>query len=430
MPKATLSSLNPSDLVGALRSDFKLRSHVGVATVGTEEESAVYFTDERPAGLTSVDGVEVVVRNLQAEISTPLLDGRQARQFQITVFAASYTSADDLNRFVDVFTGYYGVSNVGITTLEDGDAYAAAINGADLGGVVAARQLVFTVPSKRYVGQQGDAVDAPKDGNQYVRQNGAWVIGSGGPAPDLTGYTTEQQLEARVARADGGYEFTGAFADRQSGQSGQNDFGTLVSYTSADAAVGRWRRFGFSAAANALNDNEYWGETDPNYDSAKGLFGGLHMPAGVTQLFDFSFDDTGSANSYSAEKPVVDSESETELRYSAANGSIDFGQCRVGDLALVRFDFNVKPQVANTTVEVAMIWATRNANDEITFTFPLTGEPIFYGTGTVGRTFLNRPLLTAYFASQEDVNARALLAIRADNPIQVAPLTTLVTLVR
>ena len=117
-------------------------------------------------------------------------------------------------------------------------------------------------------------------------------------------------------------------------------------------------------------------------------------------------------------------------KYTAATGSIDFRDCRVGDLALVRFDFNVIPQIANTTVEVAIIWATRNANDEITFTFALTGEPLFYGTGTVGRTFLNRPMLSGYFASAEDVNARALLAIRADNTVQVAPLTTLVTIVR
>ena len=32
---------------------------------------------------------------------------------------------------------------------------------------------------------------------------------------------------------------------------------------------------------------------------------------------------------------------------------------------------------------------------------------------------MTRPLLSAYFASDEDVNARALLAIRADNPIQI-----------
>ena len=233
--------------------------------------------------------------------------------------------------------------------------------------------------------------------------------------------TVSTMIDTAVARADGGYEFTGGFADRLTGQAGANDFGTFVAYTQAMVDDERWLRFGFSSAANVANDQQYWGETDPDYDSTKGLFGGLHMPANVNNLFDFAYDD--GANGYSAA-------SNGALKYTAATGSIDFRDCSVGDLALVRFDFNVIPQIANTTVEVAIIWATRNADDDITFTFALTGEPLFYGTGTVGRTFLNRPMLSGYFASAEDVNARALLAIRADNPVQVAPLTTLVTIVR
>lgn len=235
---------------------------------------------------------------------------------------------------------------------------------------------------------------------------------------DLSAYSTTAEIEARVERADGGYEFTGGFADRLSGSAGANDLGSFVSYDQVMVQEQRWFRFGFSEAANQANDNQYWGETDPAYDNSKGLFGGLHMPAGVTQLFDF--DDNTDYNLAG----------EGSTKYTAAGGSIDFRECRVGDLALVRFDFNVKPQVANTTLEVALIWQTRNAQDVGTFTFALTGEPVFFGTGTVGRTFLNRPLLSAYFASAEDVNARALLAVRADNPVQVAPLTTLVTLVR
>ena len=233
--------------------------------------------------------------------------------------------------------------------------------------------------------------------------------------------TVSTMIDTAVARADGGYEFTGGFSDRLTGQAGANTFGTYVAYTQAMVDDERWLRFGFSSAANVANDQQYWGETDPYYDSTKGLFGGLHMPANVNNLFDFTYDD--GANGYSAA-------SNSGTKYTAATGSIDFRDCRVGDLALVRFDFNVIPQIANTTVEVAIIWATRNANDDITFTFALTGEPLFYGTGTVGRTFLNRPMLSGYFASAEDVNARALLAIRADNPVQVAPLTTLVTIVR
>ena len=81
-------------------------------------------------------------------------------------------------------------------------------------------------------------------------------------------------------------------------------------------------------------------------------------------------------------------------------------------------------------LEVGLIFMTRDEDDNPTFTFPLAGQPVFYGTGTVGRTFLNRPVLSAYFASNEDLNARALPAIRADNAIQIQPLAMLAAIQR
>ena len=241
--------------------------------------------------------------------------------------------------------------------------------------------------------------------------------------------TSLQQFESSSQRGTdnifnqgvGGYEFTGGFSDRTTGSTGISTLGNYIAYPQSYVNEQRWYRFGLDTTSQVANDNQYWGETDPDFDQTKGLFGGLHMPSGVNQLFDFSYNDAvgaGATVGYSTS-------SDGSLKYNYATGSFDFSQCQVGDLALVRFDFNVQPQIANTTLEVAMIWSTRNANNDITFTFPLTGSPLFYGTGTVGRTFLNRPLLTAYFASSEDVNARALLAIRADNPIKIAPLTTL-----
>lgn len=223
----------------------------------------------------------------------------------------------------------------------------------------------------------------------------------------------------------GGYEFSGGFADRLSGQSGANDFGTFVAYTQGMADDNQWMRFGFSEAARDANDNVYWSDpdtaNDPEFDAGKGLFGGVHNPSGATSLIDFAFSESPG---YSA------GVSGGSLNYTAADGSLDFSTCTVGDKAEVRFDFNVIPQIANTTIEIAMIWETRDAQGNPTFIFPLTGTPIFYGTGTVGKTFLNRPVITAYFASNEDVRAKALLAIKADNPVQIAPLTTLVTIQR
>lgn len=230
------------------------------------------------------------------------------------------------------------------------------------------------------------------------------------------GFTGTEAEYAVQSLTHGGQEFTGGFTDRLIGQAGASDFGTSVSYTQAQATAGTWRRFGIDATARDANDNPYWAGAAPT--QGKGLFGGTQMPYGVTDMFDFT--DTSIAAA------VTDGANP----YTAANGSLDWTDCKVGDQAIIRFDFNVIPQVANTTVEVGLIFATRDANDNVTFTFPLTTTPLFYGTGSVGNTYLNRPQMTAYFASSEDINARALPAIRADNPVLIQPLTMLTTIIR
>ncbi len=221
---------------------------------------------------------------------------------------------------------------------------------------------------------------------------------------------------AKNKASNGGQEFTGGFTDRLAGQTGSSDLGTNVSYTQTMADAGTWYRFGIDETARDANDVTYWAGAAPT--QGKGLFGGTQMPEGVENMFDFT--DTSIAAAVTS----------GSLQYTAANGSLTWKECLVGDLANVRFDFNVTPQVANTTVEIAMIFATRDPSDVVTFTFPLTTTPLFYGTGSVGRTFLNRPIMTAYFASPEDTNARALVAIRADNPILIQPLTLLTSIHR
>jgi hypothetical protein len=228
-------------------------------------------------------------------------------------------------------------------------------------------------------------------------------------------------IEAEVIPADGGYEFTGGFANRRDGQAGASDVGTSVEYTSQMVRDNQWLRFGFATSANLANDSAYWVDPTPAPTSGVGLFGGSYMPAGVTQMIDFDFYDPA----FSDLSSLADGQLMTP-----ASGSLDFSECRAGDLALVRFDFNAIVQTANTTLEIALIWATRDANDNITYSFTLTTQPIFFGQGTVGNTYLNRPIISAYFASNEDVNARALLAVKADQPIFIQPLTTLVTIVR
>ena len=250
--------------------------------------------------------------------------------------------------------------------------------------------------------------------------------------------SAERGVDNFFSEGIGGYEFTGGFSDRESGSTGASDFGTFIPYTQAMADSAQWRRFGFSESQQQANDNAYF-PTDARpgrvFDQSKGLFGGIFMPSGVTELIDYGWSDTvggtlPNGDPFTGYSTEVNSGNPADFNYTAADGSFDFRECQPGDLLQLRFDFNVNVQIANTTLEIALIWQTRDANDNPTFTFALTGQPIFYGTGTVGRTFLNRPFLSAYFASAEDTNARALLAIRADNPIQVAPLSTLVTIQR
>ena len=254
----------------------------------------------------------------------------------------------------------------------------------------------------------------------------------------VTSATEGQTLQANVdgdfvpvdvatltAGVDTGYEFTGGFTDRTTGQAGANDLGSNVQYTQTMATNDTWYRFGFDATRQAANDVAYFPVTDPTFDQTKGLFGGIHMPEGVNNLIDFtdtSFEDASTATFAAG--------GSTSISMTNATGSYDLTDCNVGDLVKVRFSFNAVPQVANSTLEVGLIFATRNADDEITFVFPLTTQPIYYGTGTQGIGFLNRVEMSAYIASTEDINARFLPAIRCNNEILIQPLTTLISIVR
>lgn len=255
---------------------------------------------------------------------------------------------------------------------------------------------------------------------KILGNNSYWEAAKGDPPSSGTGAS-----EGDLRQSDGGYEFTGGFSAKETGADGGANFGTYLTYDAANVAADEWLRFGFTSTSQVTEDVAYWTDPDPSgqtgFDQTKGLFGGLFMPYGATNLIDYSFNESPG---YSA---GVNGQS---LNYTAADGSFDFSQCQPGDFAQVRFDFEVRPQVANTTLQIAMIWQTRDDQGNQTAIFPLTGTPLFYGTGTVGAVFLNRPVITAYFASNEDVRAKALLAIKADNPIQIAPITTLVTIGR
>ena len=237
-----------------------------------------------------------------------------------------------------------------------------------------------------------------------------------GTATDSDGSRTSEDGLAKT-----GYEFSGGFTDRSDGQSGADDIGSNVQYTNAQADAGTWLRFGFDRTRQIANDSAYFPITEPDvFDQTKGLFGGQHMPSGFTNLFEFGENDTTWNDAVEA----------GNLQYTAATGSYDIREGEVGDLVKVRFSFNAIPQIANSTLEVGLIWSTRDTNDNVTFTFPLTTQPIYFGTGTQGQVFLNRVEMSAYVASAEDLNARFLPAIRCNNEILIQPLSTLISVIR
>lgn len=387
-PTYGLVAAQPKDVYGYLRERQGFKAILGEITRsdGIAFETIDYSPVRGNMTFSAINGLDVVISDALATETVSFENGVYAKYNLVTIYSAVFTGSSqaDLRTELDR-AGYTSKVERAITEAQ----YVAAVGGT------------------------GSYSDATSYYRITLRAGAGRVV----PA-DSVQHTIVAEVGQSGAGGEGGYEFTGGFSDRLTGQSGENDFGTLVSYTQEMADNDRWLRFGFSEAARDANDQPYF-PTSSGYDGTKGLFGGEHLPRNCDGLIAF-----GDSSAYNDAVIVGD------LQYNAAGGSLDFTTCQVGDLALVRFDFNVVPQVANTTVEIAMIWQTRDESDSPTFTFALTGTPIFYGTGTVGKTFLNRPLISAYFASQEDVNARALLAIRSDNPVQIAPLTTLVTIQR
>ena len=215
-----------------------------------------------------------------------------------------------------------------------------------------------------------------------------------------------------------GYSHTGAFAGKPLDNNYVWEAGVGVSYTVSDVANGVYKVFSLDQAVHQAVDNPYWSVPTPTGTPDVGLFQGANLPKGVSTLVDYSYD-------YDTQYPTS-----SGTGFEGSTGRIRLNDLQYGDQLRVRFDFNVIPQIANTTLEPALWYSNRDDNDNITSTFPLTTQPIFYGTGTVGNTYLNRVEISAWITSNEDVNALTLPAIKSDNPVIIQPLGLLVTLIR
>lgn len=212
-----------------------------------------------------------------------------------------------------------------------------------------------------------------------------------------------------------GIEFTGGFAGKPLTNNYVWEAGLGINITQADVTAERFKTFSMDSAVQNVVDTPYWTNPVPSDHTDKGVFGGSYLPEGVETVFDYT---TVDADTYEDGTNVV------------TTGGLDFSQLQVGDKVEIRFDFNAIPQIANTTLQPAIWYKNRDENNNVTFTFPLTAQPIFYGTGTVGKTYLNRIEMSVYVASQEDINAIAHFSMKSDNPIIIQPLSCLFTIVR
>ena len=215
-----------------------------------------------------------------------------------------------------------------------------------------------------------------------------------------------------------GYSHSGAFADKPTSNNYVWEAGAGINYDATDVENETYKVMSLSRSVHEAVDNPYWSTPQPSGVEGIGLFQGANLPANVSSLFDYDFDFDATYGSSGS------------TGFEGSTGRIKLDDLVYGDQLRVRFDFNIIPQIANTTVEPALWYSNRNDAGDITFTFPLTAQPIFYGGGTVGKTYLNRVEISAWITSNEDVNALTLPAIKSDNPVIIQPLGLLVTILR
>ncbi len=229
---------------------------------------------------------------------------------------------------------------------------------------------------------------------------------------------TSSSSSGSVQYAESGYSHTGAFAGKPLSNNYVWEAGEGINYTQTDVDNGLYKVLSLDNDVHLAVDNPYWSTPDVSGLDNVGLFNGYALPNEVTSLVDYTYD-------FDTEYPTS-----TGTGFEGSTGRIKLNDLQYGDQIRVRFDFNVIPQIANTTIEPALWYSNRNDNDDITFTFPLTTSPVFYGGGTVGNTYLNRVEISAWVISNEDVNALTLPAIKADNPVIIQPLGLLITVIR
>jgi len=249
---------------------------------------------------------------------------------------------------------------------------------------------------------------------------------------DENNKTRTVDLQTLSNKLGSGYAHTGAFRGKPLDNNYVWETGAGINYTQDDANNSSWKVLSLDNDVHLSVDNPYWSEPDVSGGANVDLYNGYALPIGVDTLFDYTTDFNTAyptINDFAANPSSAGSITSYQY-FSDSAGRIDLSGCLPGDQLRVRFDFNIIPQVGNTTLEPALWYSNRNADNKETFSFPLTTNPVFFGPGTPGTTILNRVEISAWIISTEDVNALALPAIKANNPVIIQPLGLLATILR
>ena len=150
------------------------------------------------------------------------------------------------------------------------------------------------------------------------------------------------------ASGQSGYSHTGAFAGKPLDNNYVWEAGVGISYGVDDVANGTYKVFSLDQAVHQAVDSPYWTVPTPTGTPNVGLFQGANLPEGVSTLVDYSYD-------YDAQYPTS-----SGTGFEGSTGRIRLNDLRYGDQLRVRFDFNVIPQIANTTLEPALWYSNRD----------------------------------------------------------------------
>jgi hypothetical protein len=224
-------------------------------------------------------------------------------------------------------------------------------------------------------------------------------------------------LQTQIDAAKSGEEFTGAFAIKDISSGLPFDFpaqgwgANYIQYEPARAVAGTTQEkvlpFSLDAAVQQYSDDNSTLPGPLPDHTGVGHFGGAFMPPGVTRLFDFN---------------VVVPGGDLFTGNDVA-GSIDLSQVNLGDQIWIRMDYAIIPQVQNTRITPVVWMRTRDGAGNIVSEFELAGVTFTPEDSTIGQETLIRATVSAYVASELDLNALLHPAIRSDRTVRIKPLT-------